>query len=71
MTAAAIAAALDGRRSRDGWTCRCPAHDDKTPSWSLSEGILGDRWGIANCATKRQVDRRNTFLSLLVPEAQA
>jgi len=24
--------------------------------------VLGDRWGIANCATKRQVDRRNTFL---------
>ncbi len=33
--------------------------------------ILGDRWGIANCATKRQVDRRNTFLSFLLPEAHA
>jgi exodeoxyribonuclease V alpha subunit len=33
--------------------------------------ILGDRWGIANCATKRQVDRRNTFLSFLLPEACA
>lgn len=34
--------------------------------------ILGDRWGIDNCATKRQVDRRNTFLSfLLEPEARA
>jgi exodeoxyribonuclease V alpha subunit len=33
--------------------------------------ILGDRWGIANCATKRQVDRRNTFLSFLLPEARA
>lgn len=33
--------------------------------------ILGDRWGIDNCATKRQVDRRNTFLSfLLQPEAR-
>jgi exodeoxyribonuclease V alpha subunit len=30
--------------------------------------ILGDRWGIANCATKRQVDRRNTFLSFLLQE---
>jgi exodeoxyribonuclease V alpha subunit len=28
--------------------------------------ILGDRWGIDNCATKRQVDRRNTFLSFLL-----
>jgi exodeoxyribonuclease V alpha subunit len=28
--------------------------------------ILGDRWGIENCAAKRQVDRRNTFLSFLL-----
>jgi exodeoxyribonuclease V alpha subunit len=33
--------------------------------------VLGDRWGIANCATKRQVDRRNTFLSFLLPEDRA
>lgn len=33
--------------------------------------ILGDRWGIDNCATKRQVDQRNTFLSfLLMPEVR-
>jgi exodeoxyribonuclease V alpha subunit len=33
--------------------------------------ILGDRWGIDNCASKRQVDRRNTFLSFLLhSEAQ-
>jgi exodeoxyribonuclease V alpha subunit len=31
--------------------------------------ILGDRWGIDNCATKRQVDRRNTFLSFLLHSA--
>jgi exodeoxyribonuclease V alpha subunit len=30
--------------------------------------ILGDRWGIDNCAAKRQVDRRNTFLSFLLHE---
>ena len=31
--------------------------------------LLGDRWGMENCASKRQVDRRNTFLSfLLQPE---
>jgi exodeoxyribonuclease V alpha subunit len=28
--------------------------------------LLGDRWGIENCASKRQVDRRNTFLSFLL-----
>jgi exodeoxyribonuclease V alpha subunit len=33
--------------------------------------LLGDRWGIENCAAKRQADRRNTFLSfLLEPEAR-
>ena len=33
--------------------------------------ILGDRWGLDNCAARRQVDRRNTFLSfLLEPEAR-
>jgi exodeoxyribonuclease V alpha subunit len=33
--------------------------------------ILGDRWGIENCAAKRQVDRRHTFLSFLLrPEAR-
>jgi exodeoxyribonuclease V alpha subunit len=33
--------------------------------------LLGDPWGIENCAAKRQVDRRNTFLSfLLSPEAR-
>lgn len=30
--------------------------------------ILGDRWGIENCARKQQVDRRNTFLSFLLHE---
>ncbi len=29
--------------------------------------LLGDRWGIENCAAKRQVDRRKTFLSFLLP----
>jgi exodeoxyribonuclease V alpha subunit len=34
--------------------------------------LLGDRWGLDNCAARRQVDRRNTFLSfLLEPEARA
>ena len=28
--------------------------------------ILGDRWGIDNCASKCQVDRRNTFLAFLL-----
>ena len=30
--------------------------------------IVGDRWGIANCARKRHLDERKTFLSLLLGE---
>jgi exodeoxyribonuclease V alpha subunit len=30
--------------------------------------LLGDRWGIDHCATKRQVDGRRTFLEFLLPE---
>ncbi|HUE00634.1 MAG TPA: AAA family ATPase [Bryobacteraceae bacterium] len=33
--------------------------------------ILGDHWGIHHCAHKRQVDRRNTFLSFLLSEPRA
>lgn len=31
-----IALALGGKKSGPGWTARCPAHDDKTPSLSLN-----------------------------------
>jgi len=30
--------------------------------------IVGDHWGIANCAKRVQVDARKTFLSLLLPQ---
>lgn len=30
--------------------------------------VLGDRWGVRNCAQKVQVDNRKTFLSLLLRE---
>ncbi|HEY8776577.1 MAG TPA: hypothetical protein VIM33_08890 [Gaiellaceae bacterium] len=29
------------RRSSNGWECRCPAHDDRTPSLSVAEGDYG------------------------------
>ena len=29
--------------------------------------IIGDAWGIRNCAQKRQVSERKTFLSHLLP----
>jgi hypothetical protein len=36
-TAAEIAAALGGIRSGNGWKARCPAHDDHTPSLSVTD----------------------------------
>jgi hypothetical protein len=37
MTAETIARALGGHRAGAGWTARCPAHDDRTPSLSLTD----------------------------------
>lgn len=37
MTAAEIADAMGGRPTGDGWMIPCPAHDDRTPSCSLTE----------------------------------
>jgi phage/plasmid primase-like uncharacterized protein len=41
MNAGLIAHALGGRKSGRGWTARCPAHDDRTPSLSVSEAYDG------------------------------
>jgi hypothetical protein len=33
---------LDGvRRTRRGWSARCPAHPDRSPSLSIAEGASG------------------------------
>ena len=37
MTAETIAKALGGRKAGGGWTARCPAHDDRTPSLSICD----------------------------------
>jgi hypothetical protein len=41
MDAETIAKALGGRKSGSGWSARCPAHDDRTPSLSLRDGCDG------------------------------
>jgi hypothetical protein len=41
MTAEAIAKALGGCKAGNGWTARCPAHDDRNPSLSISTGKGG------------------------------
>src|SRR5262245_28494931 len=32
---------LDAKRSSEGWLAKCPAHDDRQPSLSISEGRDG------------------------------
>jgi len=41
MNAETIAKALGGRKAGSGWTARCPAHDDRTPSLSLRDADGG------------------------------
>jgi len=42
MTSAAeIAKALGGKRNAGGWMVKCPAHNDKTPSLSVADGVDG------------------------------
>lgn len=43
MTAPELLSRLDGVRSRGPgkWSARCPSHQDKTPSLSISEGTRG------------------------------
>lgn len=40
-TAEFISKALGGRKAGDGWTARCPAHDDRTPSLSIRDADDG------------------------------
>ena len=41
MNAERIAQALGGRKGGGGWTARCPAHDDRTPSLSIRDADHG------------------------------
>lgn len=42
MTAELIARMLGGRKSINGqWICKCPGHDDKTESFTVSDGKTG------------------------------
>lgn len=41
MTAESIAKALGGRKAGNGWSARCPAHNDHTPSLSLRDSDDG------------------------------
>ena len=41
-----------------------------TALWIRTAIVLGDHWGIQNCAKRCQVDDRRTFLPLFLDAAQ-
>jgi putative DNA primase/helicase len=41
MNAESLAKALGGRKAGGGWTARCPAHEDRTPSLSVRDADNG------------------------------
>lgn len=41
FSAAQIAHALGGKKAGDSYSCRCPAHEDRNPSFSISDGKNG------------------------------
>ncbi len=60
----------DARKSGEGWSARCPAHDDRTPSLSIAEGDDG-RVLIhchSGCATETVCQRKGLSLRDLMPE---
>jgi len=40
-SAETISRALGGKRSGKNWLCRCPAHNDRNPSLSVTDGSNG------------------------------
>jgi len=55
MNAAAIAGALHGRKRGSAWTARCPAHDDRDPSLSISISKEGKT--LIHCHARCSQDR--------------
>jgi hypothetical protein len=41
VSAEVLAEALGGKKTGGGWIARCPSHDDRTPSLSISDGVDG------------------------------
>lgn len=59
MTASELARLLGAKRSSKGkWVCRCPVHDDRTPSLAIAEGRKGIvlKCMSAGCDTKSILD---------------
>jgi putative DNA primase/helicase len=73
MTAAQIAARLEAKPTAHGWQARCPAHEDRKASLSISEGD-DDRILLkchAGCSTADVVARAGLQMADLFPEKGA
>lgn len=66
MTAEEIAKGLGGGRTGNGWTARCPAHEDRNPSLSIREGREGRVLVkcFAGCDQNRFIDSLRSMGSL-------
>ena len=71
MTAAELAQRLNARRSGQGWSSKCPAHPDRTPSLSIREGADGRVLlkCFAGCSPEGIVAALGIRMSDLFPEA--
>jgi len=66
-----VLARLEGvHRARRGWAARCPAHEDRTPSLSISLGDQGQvlLYCFAGCALARILDCLRLTVRDLYPE---
>src|SRR5690242_8949273 len=61
------------KRSRSGWTARCPAHEDRRPSLSVREGDEGRilLHCFAGCTVEAIVAALGLELSDLFPDTRA
>lgn len=60
---------FEPKRSGVGWSCRCPAHDDSTPSLSIGDGDNGGSVlnCFAGCDTKAVLEAVGLTLADLMP----
>ncbi len=71
MNTEQIANTLNGKRSGKGFICKCPAHSDKSPSLSISEGDDGKVLlkCFAGCSTESIVSVLGLEMKDLFPES--
>ena len=71
MSVHEILQGLDGvRKLSDGWIAKCPAHDDNTPSLSITPGDNGYVlvWCFAGCSEREVVDALGLGMDCLFPD---